>query len=625
MPMVRSFGSLLAALWLLTAGLRAQEYTFRVYNQDDGLPNLSLNALLQDRKGFLWIGSEAGLIRYDGSQFRQYGREAGLPGLIVISLAEDPFGHVWACTSDGLAYQSGNQFQTLKLGGRDLRCDYGAQLSAGANGHLYAATTQGLMEIASPDSGRSWTASPFYPDLQVRDNHSVFPAGVLALRDGSQLFGCGLNLCSTGPGSLQRLGPAQGVPPDQWTKLYQDRAGRVWVRGARHFLVSEPNSRLQFRSVDLPGGARQGQCSDIVEDRTGRILVCTDAAPVARFSEGRWELLGPANGLVHGRVGSLLATDDGQIWLGLEGKGLSKWLGYGAWEHATQRQGLAGTLVWSMLVDRQHQVWVADDAGLTVSSDGGRTFRKVGVGIPGTFTGRSLVQTDSGEVWFADRLGKVVVLDPGSRKVLERFKFPPCRRLAVDRSNQVWLSTWSGLYVGSKNNGHWSFRLLIDGQASNQRFIDVVKGEGSDMWVATSSGILRCRNEHCDKLTGTEKAGTRFSDVLWAQGSLWGVGNFAGLARFRLAGLSVRSVEITRAPQLRSDQLVFIGKDGHDRLWVGGDSGVDVFDGGHWRGFNDREGLLWNDCDGQAFFAGTDDVWIGTSMGLSHLNYRALT
>ena len=72
-------------LWLLVACLslavpgNAQLYSFRYYGVEDGLTNLAVKVIFQDRRGFLWVGTEGGVFRFDGSQFQRYGPAQGLP------------------------------------------------------------------------------------------------------------------------------------------------------------------------------------------------------------------------------------------------------------------------------------------------------------------------------------------------------------------------------------------------------------------------------------------------------------------------------------------------------------------------------------------------------------------
>jgi ligand-binding sensor domain-containing protein len=129
----------LAVLVLLPVVGVAQRYTFRDYI--DVLGNLNVNCVLQDHAGFIWLGTESGLFRYDGSTFIPYGYAEGVPGLWVKALHEDRTGRIWVGTTDGLAYGSATQrFRAVKFAGQDLQINVNSTLSSGSDGTVYAVT-----------------------------------------------------------------------------------------------------------------------------------------------------------------------------------------------------------------------------------------------------------------------------------------------------------------------------------------------------------------------------------------------------------------------------------------------------------------------------------------------------
>src|SRR6476660_3826178 len=83
--------------------LFAQRYGFQYYGKEQGLTNLTAGSILQDRTGYLWVGTQNGLFRYDGYQFLRFGMEDGLPSSSVESLHEDRAGTLWIGTTSGLA------------------------------------------------------------------------------------------------------------------------------------------------------------------------------------------------------------------------------------------------------------------------------------------------------------------------------------------------------------------------------------------------------------------------------------------------------------------------------------------------------------------------------------------
>ena len=113
----------------VTAAAIAQQYSFKDYVE--GLGNLSVNCLLQDKAGFLWIGTESGLYQYDGSRFWQLGMKEGLPSEFVRSLSLDRDGRLWVGTRDGLAYRSGpRSFSNVTYQGQNLRVPYDTSLAS---------------------------------------------------------------------------------------------------------------------------------------------------------------------------------------------------------------------------------------------------------------------------------------------------------------------------------------------------------------------------------------------------------------------------------------------------------------------------------------------------------------
>src|SRR6266852_2589504 len=96
-------------------GLHAQRYNFKFYGEDAGLQNLGVQVVLQDRAGFLWVGTQNGLYRYDGSRFSAFGKNEGLPGARIEALHETIDGTLWVGTRMGLARRIGDRFEVAPI------------------------------------------------------------------------------------------------------------------------------------------------------------------------------------------------------------------------------------------------------------------------------------------------------------------------------------------------------------------------------------------------------------------------------------------------------------------------------------------------------------------------------
>src|SRR3984957_4755059 len=167
-----------------------QQYTFKDYV--DGLGNLSVNCLLQDRSGFLWIGTESGLYEYDGSRFWQFGVKEGLPSEFVRALSLDRDGRLWVGTRDGLAFSNGpRSFAAVTYQQQNLRIPYDSTLASSPDGVVYAVTQFGVLGIASNDGGRSWKASPMRSAGASAEIDPKSVNSVLVKPDGGVVVGCG--------------------------------------------------------------------------------------------------------------------------------------------------------------------------------------------------------------------------------------------------------------------------------------------------------------------------------------------------------------------------------------------------------------------------------------------------
>src|ERR1700752_3017929 len=132
------------ALVLLASLASAQRYNFKFYGEEEGLQSLAVQVVLQDRAGFLWVGTQNGLFRYDGSRFAGFGKADGLADAHIESLHESIDGTLWVGTRFGLARRSKERFEKVPLGaavgilGRE-------GIASDSGGNLYIATEHGLV------------------------------------------------------------------------------------------------------------------------------------------------------------------------------------------------------------------------------------------------------------------------------------------------------------------------------------------------------------------------------------------------------------------------------------------------------------------------------------------------
>src|SRR5438445_13333957 len=126
---------LLLAFVLIPPSLHAQRYRFKYYSHHDGLDEPQVHCLLQDRTGFLWVGTAAGLFKYDGVRFSRVGGTS-----LVTSLAQTPDGKLWIGARSGLAYLRDDHIQFVDLPGQPQPAAISG-IAVDGGGSLYIATS----------------------------------------------------------------------------------------------------------------------------------------------------------------------------------------------------------------------------------------------------------------------------------------------------------------------------------------------------------------------------------------------------------------------------------------------------------------------------------------------------
>jgi len=617
--------TLLLAL-LAAPDASAERYRFRDFGPEEGL-NTAVSRLLQDREGFLWVGTGNGLFRYDGAHFQRFGVEEGLPSTSVRILAEGPDGTLWVVTGRGLARRSKNSFQVVETGaaGQDLR-----GLGVGADGTVYLGFDRGLAVGVVPARGGApaFTVVPQAPHEQVN--------GILVETNGDVWFSCGLRLCLLSHGMVRIFDETDGLPPERWGVMLRDRAGDLWLRGPRH-LYAQPHGEARFVARDRYLPQSSNTALGLVEDRLGYILVATDRG-LARRIAGSWQLTGTAQGLQSEAVTAILEDREGSIWLGLWGSGVTRWPGASEWTNWTTADGLSNDIVWAVRRDPAGSVWLGTDHGaVRMQAVGTQAVGMQSVKPTRTITAldglggdkvKSLVIAPDGGVWAGCLPGGVSRIDPkgGKIRVFARgagLEDDRVIALHLDPENRLWASTSEGLFRSDSLRPDMRFeRQLPPGTSPQTTFFRMMTDRAGRVWVGSMKGLFRFDAGNWVRFARAE--GLKSDSVAQIgeapDGAIWvGYREPLGVSRLTFGPAGVTVTHFTQRDGLPSDYILFFGADARRQWWIGTDNGVAVGSPAGWTVYTHEDGMIWSDCAANAFLAEPDGaVWIGTLRGLSH-------
>ncbi len=498
------------------------QYLHSTWSHADGLPQNAVQAIAQTRDGYLWLGTQEGLARFDGISFKVYdatntpemanstvlcltegrdgslwvGTEGGgllrmradectayrapspLPSDQVFCVMEDGEGTLWVGTYAGLVRFRQNVWTHCAAAGglalERVRC-----LMAGPGGTVFAGTDHGLFR-SSPDGFERLPLSPPLPDERVR-SLAIGPEGDLWI--GMENGG----LAQARDGRTRLFTGADGLPGERVYTLLWDRDGNLWA-GTEGGGLGRCTRGTWSRFT-----TRQGLSSDLVyamcEDREGSLWIGAFGGGLDRLRASRWTPYTTAEGLLHDTAWCVYAAPDGAVWVGTEA-GLSR-LTKGVWSHWTTKEGLPHNRVRSLFQDREGRLWAGTGGGgLGALEDGRWTVYRTKNGLTNDRV-YAIVEDREGAIWVATYGGGLDRFQDGRWShvgTADGLGADRIRTLTVDRSGDLWAGTFGG-GVSRLSGGRWTTFTTRDGLSSDMVLAMHEDPEGG-LWVATSGGGL---------------------------------------------------------------------------------------------------------------------------------------
>ncbi len=600
----------------------AQFTRFQNFTEEQGLGESAVEAVAQDREGYILFGTQSGLYRYDGTNVAAYAADI-LSGAYVLRIIPDDRGRLWVVTSYGIYVRFGSTFS---------RIDTGAASPHLRTAHLLAI---GKDSVALDVDGRILRAP--VGASSVGAFQPVFDAATLAripglgkarfVAPGAQdglLIGCGVALCQAKDGGVTVLGEADGLPPDAWQVALRAPDGTLWVRSLDRLAWRAPGE-VRFKVVTLPNGASGPNTAgshasyagrpdilDLLSDRHGGVLT--------QYADGLIDWDGVTwhayphhqDGLPTSRIDSMMLDREGSLWAGSFGKGAFRSIGFGYWEHWTDDDGLPSSTVWSTARLPNRQFWVATDSGIVTLA-----------GAAGPFSSETAYvvrATRGGRLWLGLATSDLIRFDP-VRNVTERL--PSVGRVVtaiVDRADRLWIATPVGLFMVAD----------ADAPAPDMHPVLVLAGDSSfvttdpagTVWALSSGSVFRRdATGRFERVVHPPPSKVLpFALTFGTDDEVWIATASEGVQRFRLAGNHVEQLSSIVMPTIGSNYVLSARRDRRGWIWLGTDRGLDMFDGRSWRHFDNSNGLITDDTAQGAIDEDLDgSMWFGTSHGLSHL------
>jgi ligand-binding sensor domain-containing protein len=548
-----------AALAFMIAGLAMgapDDYSSRVWQTDEGLPNNRVLAIAQTTDGFLWVGTSDGLARFDGVEFKTF-NAANTPQLrssAITALSPGADDSLWIGTkAGGLVWLHRSHFSQFTsrdgLVGNNVRV-----LASNRDTSVWIGTTQGLSRYYQGKFQTFTSREHLLSDV------------VTALCPDQE----GVMWVATSKGLNQirdRIVETPTVTGDFASNpvrsLWFDGENRLWI-GTEHGLLCYDSGTL--RTYTTREGLSENFVTAIRGDSRTNLWVGTSSG-LSHFLPDRFQAMLNGNGIPYDQVNTLFEDTRGDIWVGSR-EGLIR-LTRKPFSVLTRREGLSYNNLTSVLEDRRHQLWVGTwGAGLDkITAQGvevyGRTNHLSSDWI------KALAESHDGSIWAgADNNGGLFRISDGQvihYGIRDGLVDTTISVLHEDRESNLWIGTRLGLCRRSQGN------FTTETNAQNRPIWAICEDSHGTLWFGGDAGLFRRRNGAIENLVAGGDFPAKSVSALYAdaEDNVWVGSRAEGLIYCHGESRDRFGVQ----DGLYSNEVLGIAED-HGWLWMTSTKGV---------------------------------------------------
>jgi ligand-binding sensor domain-containing protein/signal transduction histidine kinase len=537
-----------------------------VWLTENGLPQNTVHAIAQTRDGYIWIGTEEGLARFDGVRFTVFDKQntPELKSNYIRTLLADRQGALWIGTAQGLVRMQNGRF-TVFTSDDGLPSETIQAVHEDREGNLWVATAAGLGLLKSGGLTTFTT------------KERLISGSIQALfedADGALWIATPYGVGRIKDGKFTNYTVRDGLGSNSVRAIQQDRDGRLWF-GSLGGLTSFNGSR--FTTYTTRDGLPNDRIISLHADRDGGLLIGT-AGGLCRFIDGRFTGFNRGEALSTSTILSILEDLEGNVWIGTESGGINllkdtKFATY------TVRNGLSNDLVKSIHEDQQGNTWIGTDGG-----------------------GLNLLKDGKFSV-YTTRHGL------SSNVVLALFS---------DNAGNLWVGTPDGL--NRFNQGKFTIYTSADGLANND-VRSISSDRRGNLWIGTRGGLTRMKDGVFKTFTEVDGLPNDLITTLHedARGNLW-IGTFGGLSRLT----NEEFTTFTTSDGLSSDAVISLHEDSDGTLWIGTNGGgLNRMKDGKFTAYTTSNGLL-DDVVYRILEDGRNNLWLSCRKGVFHIGKKEL-
>ena len=591
-------------LYSLKPDKKITQYIYESWGLEHGLPQNTVRTIEHTRDGYLWLGTQEGVVRFDGVRFKLYDKQNVEEFTVndIRVIFEDRGSNLWIGTYSGglLLHDRKKGTFTRFTKSQGLSDDVILSLTDDREGNLWIGTGDGLNRMKDGVIAR--VRIPGNPEADE------FIQGLMVDRNGNLWIGSRNGLTRKKGNEFVTWTVDEGLNGNIVNTLCESFDGSIWI-GLQNGGLNRLSEGTLYAVPLSPGGniRTNNKVMAIEEDRDRNIWIGTDGEGLFRISEdGTVSLYNLRNSLANNIIMSLHEDREGSLWVGTYVTGLKRFRD-GIFTVFTTEHGLADNTAMAILEDRQSNMWFATFGGLSRLSKG--TFT--------TFTPNKKAQNEFVHTLHQDRFNNLWIgTDSGIVQYRnEQFKVfgkehgllsPMVRAVLEDRRGVLWVGTLGG-GVFIYNNGNFKNYTTQDGLANNW-VRSIFEDNNGYVWLGTRKGISLYKDGKFTNYSVKHGLSDNFIYNLFqdSDGSVW-IGTRGGLSRYKQGRFS----KITIKDGLFDDVVHTILDDGLGNFWMTCNKGIyrarkqelnDFCDGKRLQvnciSYDEQDGMLSRECNG---------------------------
>jgi ligand-binding sensor domain-containing protein/signal transduction histidine kinase len=541
------------------------QFVHSSWQTEDGLPQNTVNDITQDTRGYIWLATQAGLVRFDGVDFKVYTKSTtpALRNNQIKVLHKTRADTIWIGT----------------MGGGVIRMHNGRFFDGPADAKLHNSSILSLFEdrngtvwIGTLDRGLYAAYGRSLRQLTVEDGLSS--NSILSIADGDR----GELWIGTDAG-LNRRDAQGGIIASEYDRLRdvpvpavkRTQQGVLWIGTSGQGIYRQTVNGLdRFTTTD---GLPSNSVSRLYEDRNGALWIGLRAGGVARYYNDTFSTFTPEDGLTHSYAGAFYQDHEGTLWIGTDRGGLNQ-LRDAKFTTITTTEGLSHNVVLTVMEGREGSLWAGTDGGgLNRIEDGTISHVTTEDQLSSNYI-YSLAQSSDGALWIGTYGGGLCRLQnrvTGCYTTGDGLTSDNIFAIESDAQNGLWLGTEKGLMYF--RNGDITIYDASDGLAHN--WVNAIHQDDEGiLWIGTvEGGISRFQDGRFTTYDAAD--GLESSNILTLHedhtGTLWAGTQGGGLCRMH----EQRFQCISGEEGLHSDDVLQITEDEYGNLWIGGMNGIE--------------------------------------------------